>query len=89
MKALSPILLSPLIYTFANEMQRQLDLNRQKKGWEDLTPRQCINRIRQEFEELKKAVHKKDEIDEVVSECADIANFAAFLAWNYSNCGGT
>jgi NTP pyrophosphatase (non-canonical NTP hydrolase) len=88
MKKLIPVTLSPLIYSFANEMQKELERNRSKRGWEDLTPRQCLNRIKQEFNELKSEVLKKNpDIDDVVSECADLANFAAFLAWNISGLG--
>ncbi len=76
--------LSELVYSFALAMQEKLDENRNKHGWDELTPFQCIERIKEEFEELTTAVDSHKTEDKVTSECVDVANFAAFLAWNYS-----
>lgn len=67
---------------FANEMHKELENNNHKGGWEYLSPQWIINRMRQEVDEIERAIQKGKPVEEVVSECADVANFAYFLAHN-------
>ena len=75
--------LSGLVWTFAFKMQEQLDKNGEKSGWEYLTATECIDRMKEELKELEDAHQQGLGEDAVISECADISNFAAFLAANY------
>jgi len=73
------------ILRFACNMQLELDNNDHKEGWQNLSPVWIINRIKQETLELEKAVKNKKLKKEIISECADVANFAMMLADNIIN----
>ena len=70
---------------FALEMQRTFDDNMfaGKRGWERLTPKECLRRLRQETKELTRAIEQNKSKEKVKSECADVANFAMFISHNY------
>ncbi len=68
---------------FAAEMQKKIDENSAKSGWWRMTAGQCLRRAKQEMGELTRAMQKKKSYEEVVGECADVANFVMFLAHNY------
>lgn len=63
---------------FAKEMDRKLQENSQKGGWEDCDESYLIERLRQEVDELEEAINEK-EVHEIKSECADVANFAMMI----------
>lgn len=71
---------------FAGEMERQLRENDHKGGWMECSPRQLLDRLREELIELHQAVDAWacDEMEGashyVVSEAADVANFAMMIA---------
>lgn len=72
-------------------MREKLDSGRKKgydgydKNWQegywfpDCTPENFINRIQQEVLELNDAI-KHGSKEDVLKECADIANFAMFIS---------
>ena len=70
----------PQVAWFANEMERQLEENGCKLGWERCTDKWLLKRLRQEVEELEQAVKKGKN---VVEEAADVANFAMMIADNF------
>ena len=61
----------------------KLAKNSFKNGWQYLSPKQCLNRMRQELREAARAVEQIKSEEEVKAECADVANFAMFLSHNY------
>lgn len=68
---------------FAVEMQRKLDDNAHKPGWDRDTFAALIKRLRQEVDELERATSRRGLIKkEIVKEAADVANFAYFIADN-------
>ncbi len=71
------------VIKFTLDMQNEMDNNSGKTDWRRLTPRQCLHRLRQETKELAKAINQNKITADVISECADVANFAMFLAHNY------
>lgn len=76
---------------FASEMQRVLTYNRTicgKSGWETMSDKQILHRIRQETAELTKAVEDGATPQEMIAESVDIANFALFFAARYHEHGG-
>lgn len=78
--------MSEEILKFALHMQKELDNNNNKKiGWWGLSDKWIINRIKQETKELENAVKKNLPMEKIISECADIANFAMFLVDNLEN----
>ena len=66
---------------FATKMQQILTDNQEcgKSGWEGMTDKQILQRLRQETVELAKAKTNREKIDEAV----DVANFAMFFAMRY------
>lgn len=78
---------SSLVQTLSTAMLAKLAKNRGKGHWQDAAPTYLIDRLRQEVEELEKAIGgyledgSADEND-VWAEAADVANFAAMLADN-------
>ena len=68
-----------VVLDFAKVMDNELDENDHKIGWAYLSPQWIINRIRQETNELEKAIRKNKPKSVTVSECADVANFAMML----------
>lgn len=69
---------------FATEMQKVLHENRGKSGWEEMTDKQILRRIRQETKELTDAVENNESDERKISEAVDIANFCMFFAARYS-----
>jgi len=70
---------------FQLDMARKLEMNSHKNHWSESTVRWLRNRLRQEIVELGKALDDRTpgtRIDNVVSECADVANFAMMIADN-------
>ncbi len=76
---------------FAEEMERELRNNDHKSGWENSNPRDLIPRIEGETRELVLLAHdlklgtarekiSPEQKKKLISECADIANFAMMVA---------
>lgn len=70
---------------FATQMQATLTHNQHmgKSGWENMTDKQILHRIRQETAELAKAVENNSSREDKIKEAVDIANFALFFAMRY------
>lgn len=67
---------------FADAMAQELDNNRHKGGWQRSSAFYLLKRLREEIEELENAAYTGTG-DEVLSEAADVANFAYMLADKY------
>jgi len=69
---------------FASEkMKERLLKNLDKPGWWNESFDYLFSRLNEEVEELLSAVMLKKEKEEIIKECADIANFAFMIASNY------
>ena len=75
---------------FGHEMLKKLDANSHKRGWDSLDLDYAATRLRQELQELENELLFYDfgagdprHADEIIQECADIANFALFVAWRF------
>lgn len=66
----------------AAAMEAQLAANGHKSGWENMSSKWLLNRLRQETGELRRAIEERRPAVEIWSEAADVANFAAMLAAN-------
>lgn len=70
---------------FRSQMLLKLRLNANKAGWDTVSQRWLLNRLRQEVGELARAVEQyEDDADaaNVIFEAADVANFAMMIADN-------
>lgn len=74
-----------LLEPFFQEMLERLKANSHKSGWDDLDPDYAISRLKQETRELEHALFKAEEesmsFNNVIREAADVANFAAMIAY--------
>lgn len=70
------------LLAFACDMEKELRENDHKDGWGDLSHAWILNRIKQEYEELRRAVETGRAPEIIISECADVANFCMMLADN-------
>jgi hypothetical protein len=75
------------VRVFADAMERKLQLNDHKGGWEDCSIDYLIKRLRQETTELLAVAGDRDarcltneEAERVRDEAADVANFAMMIA---------
>ena len=66
---------------FQAVMLEKLLVNSHKGGWAELSPSWLLQRIKGELGELREAVAGGD-LNEIVREAADVANFAMFIADN-------
>ena len=71
------------VLEFAGVMQKKLDENSHKGGWEGCDNSYLFKRLNQEIKEMKTAIKKNKNRHMVIRECADIANFAMMIADNY------
>lgn len=67
------------VMKFAIKMEEELIENNHKQGWDGLSLRWILNRIKQETGELERAIEKKLPNKKIQSECADIANFCMMM----------
>ena len=73
--------ISPITIWFGLQMQNNLELNRHKSGWEQMSNYEILNRIKDEVKELQEAIKKGDKVN-IIHEAADVANFCSFIAHN-------
>ena len=64
---------------FADAMERKLQANEHKGGWKHDSAMSLLPRLRQEVQELTRAVGEGTDED-ILSEAADVANFAMMVA---------
>lgn len=72
----------PTVLWFASQMEAKLKKNRHKgdqEGWRDCGVSYLMERLHGEFEELTRALSSTDKED-IIAECADVANFAMMIA---------
>jgi hypothetical protein len=74
---------------FAQRMIDKLGQNGHKRGWEDMDLIYAIDRLWEEAQELEREVVVFDgdheSAEDVIRECADVANFALFIAWQVAS----
>lgn len=78
---LIPRSISPLTIWFALEMQDKLDANRNKSGWDCMTNKEILGRIKDEVKELEVAIKSGVKAD-IIAEATDVSNFCSFIAHN-------
>ena len=67
---------------FQQHMQRKLDLNLNRGGWEEDTFSYLIARAQEELDELKKSLINRRHSRVVIGDAADVANFCYMIADN-------
>jgi NTP pyrophosphatase (non-canonical NTP hydrolase) len=71
------------VQKFSSRMEAKLAKNRHKgdrAGWLRLNPEILLKLLKGEVRELTQAIEKNHPKDAVVSECADVANFAMMIS---------
>ena len=71
---------------FAGQMAKKLRENDHKGSWEGLGNDHLTHRLHQEFVELTEAIAKGTP-EQIISEAADVANFALMIADNANRKG--
>jgi hypothetical protein len=71
---------------FALEQEKILKKHDDKLHWSNLTWMILLDRLDKERDELLLAIHDGKPVEEIRSECCDIANFAMMI---YDNFGGS
>ena len=67
---------------FAEIMISKLNENNHKSGWKNCTNSYLLKRLREEVDELEKALINGKGHFEIGREAADVANFAMMVAFN-------
>lgn len=73
------------VQNFGNYMRSKLASNRHKGGWDGLSRKYLLSRLKEEVLELEEAVLAGGSHEEICKEAADVGNFAMMLA---EVCGG-
>ena len=76
------------VLDFADNMERKLSLNRHKgdrEGWLSMSYNELTDRLYEELDELKLSISNKNNVQNVIDEASDVANFAMFIADKYKN----
>lgn len=68
------------VLRLASEMARKLEANAHKGGWASCPLPYLTKRLSQEVAELKRAIRANKSREDVLAECADVANFAMMIA---------
>ena len=71
------------ILSFAVIMQKKLEANAGKGGWEDCSFEYLVKRAKEELTEVENAITQNKSCHVVQKECADVANFMMMIADNY------
>lgn len=74
-----------VVARFGSAMEVELNQNDHKLHWSNYSAKWLLNRLRQEVRELAKAVEADSRPERILSEAADVANFALMIA---DVCGG-
>jgi len=78
----------PEVRAFADLMEAQLRANDHKPGWKEDNAFALLERLREETEELNRAMYAHDGLEEfqqrIALEAADVANFAMMIADVYA-----
>lgn len=72
--------LRPEVQWFAEQMGSRLKKNDHKSGWKDTGTIHLLNSLRQETNELEGVVYFNEGEIDIISEAADVANFAMMIA---------
>lgn len=72
--------LRPEVRLFAAMMERKLQANEHKGGWQDDTALALLRRLREEADELERCLQVGMSAPTVAYEAADVANFAMMIA---------
>ena len=78
-----------VVQWFGERMEEELSKNDHKRGWYGETPGWLFRRLRQELDELGRALRgtrhmrsitTEQQANEIIAEAADVANFAMMIA---------
>lgn len=67
------------VVEFSKQMENKLKKNDYKGGWSNLSAEYLLMLLKKEVSELEAAIQSQSDTD-IISECADVANFAMMIA---------
>ena len=70
------------VQKFSEDMEHKLVKNDHKSGWGNCTSSYLLLRLKEEVKELETAVRNNKSTGDVITEAADVANFAMMIADN-------
>ena len=70
------------VMEFAGDMEYKLSCNDHKHHWSNYAPAFFLRKIKQEVKELENALINREDVNDIIHECADVANFCMMLADN-------
>jgi len=73
-----------LVEEFGKHMLKKLNENNHKTHWRHCEVEYLVDRLVQESDELFTAIEDEHSPEEIIRECADVANFAAMIADMYT-----
>ncbi len=65
---------------FSEQMEKKLLANDHKPGWNGLPDPYFVSRAQDELQELAEALARGMSPEDIIQECADVANFCMMLA---------
>lgn len=77
-----PVRLRREVRWFAERMELKLQQNDHKDGWQDCDDWWLLQRVSQEYDELRKATIGSCDAEKIADEAADVANFCMMIADN-------
>lgn len=69
-----------VVQWFSLKMEQELCENDHKGGWKGISEKFAIEKLTEEFHEVINAIKEREHPDEIISECADLANIAMMIA---------
>ena len=81
--------LRPEVITFAVAMETRLKMNDHKGGWQETSEGDSVDRIQDTLQELELAVVRNEPAIAILSQAADCANWAMFIADNHQRLANT
>lgn len=65
---------------FQLDMANKLHENEYKGGWKHMGETSLLERLKEEMDELEDSIKEDYHKDQIIGECADIANFCMMIA---------
>lgn len=75
------------VIKFALEMEKKLQANDSKGGWDKCEYDWLLQRVDEEITELKHSIRVDGSDRKIIRECADVANFVMMIADNTGGLG--
>lgn len=76
----APLIPREQVMEFAEHMELKLKANDHKQSWRKCSDTELLRGLQRELDELLTAIRRREPDAAIISECADVANYAMMLA---------